>query len=116
MQPSEHDGAGLFEALDHRRGGSAAYAPAQRHPDLEGLSLDAIDVLDRDRHSVERASPSPRGQFRVQTSGTAAAPLAIHMGEGAQLTIEHLDPTQLVLQQFGDRYPPRADEAGDLAD
>ena len=96
----QDDRAGLAQLRDHRRIGRGDVV----HQDL-GMARgrqagDIDDVLDADRHAVQRPSHTARGDLGLGRACGVHRGIGIQPDEGVQLRIEPLDARQQRVQQF----------------
>ena len=74
------------------------------HPQLRmagcGLARDVDDILDPDRHTVERATRPARSNFARRDHGISEGGFAIKPDKGVQHRIELVYPRQHILHQL----------------
>ena len=72
------------------------------------------DVLDSDRHAVERAAKAPLARFAVELCGGAARPRTIDRSPRLDHAVEQIDARKRRVDQLDRRELALADKAGRL--
>ncbi len=83
--------------------------PVRRRP-----SLDAVQVLDRDRHAGEGRQLVGRGRRHQlgRRRSIGPGPLVVAQGEGVERRVQPVDPVQVQVERLGGADPPFTDRGG----
>ena len=75
-----------------------------------------VQVLESDRHAVERAAIGSTADFCGSLSRVGTCAIGRHFDVGIEARIQLLDATEIVFGQFGRRHAARLDERGGFGD
>ena len=100
---ADDDGAGAPQGGDHRRVALAAPSGEHLRPVAAVGTGDVKQLLDADRHAVQRPAREVALGGDVEGLGFRLSPLGEHVDEGADLTVDLGDARQRLVDGFADR-------------
>jgi hypothetical protein len=113
---AEDDGALRLEREDDlgvvaggRRGGPRAAVGSRRQ------ALDVDDVLDGDRHAVQRPADAALGRLRLALGGNGKGALAVHLAPALHVRIGFPDAIEIAARERDRRERPAGDGGRQLA-
>ena len=111
---AQDDRAGALKSR-HRLGVVVGNEAGERLRATLGCKPGGIeDVLDSNRHAVERPAKAPLASFAVEFGGGAARPRAIYRDPRLDRAVEQIDPCKRRVDQLDGRDLVLADKTGRL--
>jgi hypothetical protein len=113
---ADEDRAGGLQAPHHRRVAGRHGLAAQPHAGAGGHAFDVEQVLDRDRHAVQRTAPCVCRDLFVGRVGLCERGVGHHQRVRMQVAVERRDPVEQCLGHLAGRHGAVADQGRKLAD